>query len=102
MTRATVNIIDSGFEPVRKAVSPGAAVVWKNVGTADYEIRSVRFHDVAVDWQFRTQTFPSGDSTDYVINEEGVYECYCGARSEDVCDVVLVGDVALSDSLPCE
>lgn len=102
MTGATIEITDTGFEPVRKAVLPGTTVVWKNVGTADYEIRSVRFHDVAADWQFRTQTFQSGDSTVYAFDEEGIYEYYCGSRGKDVCGVVLVGDVSLSDSLPCE
>ncbi|WP_137285865.1 cupredoxin domain-containing protein [Halorussus salinisoli] len=92
MVRATIEITDDGFEPVREAVSPGTTVVWQNGGTADYAIRSVRFHDVAVDWQFRTQTFQPGDSAVYTFDEEGIYEYYGGSRGENVCGVVLVGD----------
>ncbi len=102
MAGTTIEITDGGFDPVRNAVSPGTTVVWKNVGTADYAIRSVRFHDAAADWQFRTQTLQPGDSAVYTFDEEGIYEYYCGSRGEDVCGIVLVGDVSLSDSLPCE
>lgn len=102
MAGATSEITDDGFEPARKVVSPGTTVVWKNVGTADYAICSGQFHDVTADWQFRTQTLLPGNGTVYAFDEKGIYENYCWSRGKDVCDVVLVGDVSLSDSLPRE
>lgn len=102
MAGTRIEITDAGFEPVRNAVSPGTTVVWKNLGTADYAIRSVQFHDVTADWQLRTQTVQPGDSAVYTFDEVGICESYCGSRGEDVCGVVLVGDVSMSDSLPCE
>lgn len=102
MARATVEMQDEAFNPVRKAVASGTTVVWKNVGTAAHVVDSVQFHDVADEWQFRTQTLRPGDSAIYAFDQEGIYEYYCGLQGESMCGVILVGDISLSDSLPCE
>lgn len=62
----------------------------------------MQFHDVARVWQFRTQPLESGDSAVYAFDQEGIYEYYCRLQGKDMCGVVLVGDVTLSDPLPCE
>lgn len=102
MARETVEITDNTFDPVRKTVSPGTTVVWKNVGTVDHAISSVQFHDVARVGQFRTQPLESGDSAVYAFDQEEIYEYYCRLQGKDMCGVVLVGDVSLSEPLPCE
>lgn len=102
MARARIEMTDEEFDPVRTAVDPETTVVWKNVGTVDHALDSVQFHDVASDWQFRTQTLRPGDSAVYTFDDEGIYEYYCRLQGEDACGVVLVGDVSLSESLPCE
>lgn len=102
MVRAIVEIQDEVFDPVRKEVAPGTTVVWKNVGSTANIIDSIQFHDVADEWQFRTQTLQPGDSAVYAFEQEGIYEYYCGLHGKSACGVVLVGDVSLSVSLPCE
>ncbi|MFC6764553.1 cupredoxin domain-containing protein [Natrinema soli] len=102
MAQETVKMEEYSFDPVRKTVSPDTAVVWKNVGSASHVVDSVQFHDVADQWQLRTQVLRSGDSAVYEFSEEGIYEYYCGLQGEDMCGVVLVGDVSLSKRLPCE
>lgn len=102
MARATVEMNDEAFDPIRKTIAPGTTVVWKNTGSADHVVDSVQFHDAADQWQFRTQTLRPGDSAVYAFDQEGIYEYYCGLQGEETCGVILVGDVSLSDSLPCE
>lgn len=102
MTRATIEMKDEAFDPIRKTVAPGTTVVWKNTGSADHVVESVQFHDAADQWQFRTQTLRPGDSAVYAFDQEGIYEYYCGLHGEGTCGVILVGDVSLPESLPCE
>ena len=102
MARATVEMTDETFNPIRKTVAPGTTVVWKNVDSASHVVDSVQFHDSADEWQLRTQTIRSGDSAVYAFEEEGIYEYYCGLQGEEMCGAILVGDVSLSSSLPCE
>lgn len=102
MGRATVEMDDRAFDPVRKQVPTGTTVVWRNTGSADHVVDSVQFHDIADQWQFRTQALRSGDSTVYTFDQEGIYEYYCGLQGETMCGVILVGDVSLPESLPCE
>ncbi|MFC4989307.1 cupredoxin domain-containing protein [Saliphagus infecundisoli] len=90
---------DEAFDPVQKTVAPGTTVVWKNTGLADHLVDSVQFHDAADQWQFRTQTLRSGDSAVYAFDQEGVYEYYCGLQGEEMCRVILVGDVSLSSAM---
>lgn len=102
MTRATVEMEDDTFAPVRKTVPLGTTVIWKNVGSADHIVDSVQFHDSAEQWNFRTQVLRPGDSAVYTFNQDGIYEFYCGLQGKDMCGVILVGDVSLAESLPCE
>lgn len=100
MARTTVELTDESFNPVRTTVAPGTTIVWENTGSTDHVIDSVRFHDTATHWQFRTQPLPPGDSAIYTFDHEGIYEYYCGLHGEDTCGVILVGDVSLPSSLP--
>lgn len=102
MAHAMVEIEEDTFNPIRKRIAPGTTVVWKNVGSAAHVVDSVQFHDVAEEWQFRTQTLRPGDSAVYAFDQEGIYEYYCGLQGDSMCGMILVGDVSLSDSLPCE
>lgn len=102
MVRSTVEIDDDTFRHMRKRVEPGTTVVWRNVGSTSHVVDSVQFHETADQWQFRTQTLRLGDSSVYTFDEDGIYEYYCGLQGEDTCGVVLVGDVSLTRSLPCE
>lgn len=87
---------------MRKRAEPGTTVVWRNVGSMSHVVDSVQFHETADQWQFRTQTLRPGDSAVYTFDEDGIYEYYCGLQGENTCGVVLVGDVSLTRSLPCE
>jgi plastocyanin len=102
MGRTTVEIEDESFVPIRKSVPSDTTVVWKTVGDASHVVDSVQFHDTADEWQFRTQTLRSGDSAVYSFDSDGIYEYYCGLQGEEMCGVILVGDISLSESLPCE
>lgn len=93
---------DEAFDPVRKRVALETTVVWKNVGSASHIVDSAQFHGSADEWQLRTQTLRSGDSAVYAFDQEGIYEYCCGFQGEEMCGVILVGDVSLSGSLPCE
>lgn len=102
MPRATVEMEDERFNPIRKDVQPETTVVWRNLGSASHVVDSVQFHGKADEWQFRTQTLRPGDSAVYAFDESGIYEYYCRLYGKEMCGVILVGDVSLSDSLPCE
>lgn len=102
MTREIVKMEKDVFNPVRKTVAIETTVVWKNVSSTAHIVTSVQFHNVAEQWHFRTQTLRPNDSAIYAFDQEGIYEYYCGLQGEDMCGVILVGDVSLSDSLPCE
>lgn len=102
MARDAVNIETDTFDPVRKTVPPDTEVIWKNVGSTSHVIDSVQFHDVADDWQFRTQTLRPGDSAVYRFDSTGIYEYYCGLEGREMFGVILVGDVSLAGQLPCE
>lgn len=43
-----------------------------------------------------------GDTVVYAFEEEGIYEYYCMVYGEEMCEVVVVDDKSLSESLPCE
>lgn len=101
MSRTMVEMKDDTFDPVQKRVTPGTAVVWKNVGPADHVVHSIQFHDVAERWNFRTQTLRPGDSAVYAFDQKGIYEYYCWLQGDDMCGAILVGDVSLPNSLPC-
>ena len=102
MGRATVEMREETFEPVKKAVEPGTTVVWRNTGSADHDVTSVQFHDTAEKWSFSTQTLRSDDSVVYAFDEEGIYEYFCSLHGEEMCGAILVGDVSLDAALPCE
>lgn len=102
MARTTVEIDEDGFDPVRASVAPGTTVVWRNVGATAHVVDSVQFHDAAERWQLRTDTLRTDDSVAYAFDDEGIYEYYCRLEGDDCCGAILVGDVSLDESLPCE
>lgn len=102
MARETIEMETDAFDPVRKTVALDPKVVWKNVGSTSHVIDSVRFHDEADDWQFRTQTIRPGDGAVHHFGSEGIYEYYCGLEGREMCGAILVGDVSLSEPLRCE
>lgn len=100
--RETVAIWDGEFDPRRLSVPVETAVVWRNGDTADHRIVSGQFHGPAEDWHFRSQSLRQGDSVVYSFDTEGVYEYFCRIQGESMCGTILVGDVNLTRSLPCE
>ncbi|WP_227356061.1 cupredoxin domain-containing protein [Haladaptatus salinisoli] len=102
MTRATVEMHQQTFDPVKNAVTPGTTVVWKNTSSVDHDVTSVQFHDTAEKWSFSTQTLRPDDSVVYTFDDAGIYEYFCSLHGEEMCGAILVGDVSLDASLPCE
>lgn len=102
---ATVIAADNQFDPVRLSVAPGTTVTWDNRESGTYgshSVKSAQFHETAAKWSFE-KDLPKGGSVSHTFDEAGVYEYYCTVHGEgSMCGVVLVGDVSLSKSLPCE
>ena len=96
---------DTGAEPREATVDPGTEVTWRNeiMGPGQHEtIVSTRLHEDAVSWEFEGELETYGDEVSHTFADPGIYT-YAGARrGEDcICGAILVGDVELTDSLPC-
>jgi plastocyanin len=102
---ATVVASNHEFDPLRLSVEPGTTVVWENreSGTyASHSVTSAKFHETATSWSFDEQ-LGKNESVSHTFEISGVYEYYCTIHGEGtMCGVVLVGDVSLSGTLPCE
>jgi plastocyanin len=97
-----VEMRSTSFDPLRASVEPGTTVEWVNEDGFDHDVTAEQFHDVAADWDF-SEALAAGESTTYTFEEAGVYEYYCTIHGEEnMCGAVLVGDVSLDQSLPCE
>lgn len=91
------------FEPQVAEVHVGGLVRWANHDDADHEVTSARFHDAAAVWEFSSGVLGTTDIVSTHFHEKGVYEYYCSIHGrESHCGAVLVGDVELPGSLPCE
>lgn len=100
---STVRMVDTTFDPIRLSVSPGTTVTWVNEDAVAHTVDAAQFHDVATKWSFSSGTVESGESVTYTFAEKGIYEYYCTIHGKStMCGVVLVGDVSLGKSLPCE
>jgi plastocyanin len=98
----TVRIEGFSYNPTRAEVPPGTTVTWVNEGGAPHDVTATTFVGKAADWDL-SERLSGGGSTEYTFEEPGVYQYYCtihGRRA--VCGAVLVGDVSLSSSMPCE
>ena len=99
---ATVTAVDVSFDPVRLEVEPGSTVEWVNEDSFAHDVTSEQFHDVAADWDV-AMSLPAGATVSNTFESEGIYEYYCSIHGQsNQCGVVLVGDVSLDESLPCE
>ncbi|MFC7203953.1 plastocyanin/azurin family copper-binding protein [Haloferax namakaokahaiae] len=91
------------FSPLRLSIDPGTTVVWENREGLSHNVRAQQFHDVATDWEFRSETVGRDGRIAYEFEREGIYEYDCGIHgSRAMCGVVLVGDVTFEETLPCE
>jgi plastocyanin len=98
-----VGISGSTFAPMRLSVEPGAEVTWRNDDAYSHTLSAGQFHDKAVDWSKNERISPNGGQAKHTFEEAGVYEYYCSIHGKsEMCGVVLVGDVSLDASLPCE
>jgi plastocyanin len=89
--------------PMRLSVEPGAEVTWRNDDAYSHTLSAGQFHDKAVDWSKNERISPNGGQAKHTFEEAGVYEYYCSIHGKsEMCGVVLVGDVSLDASLPCE
>lgn len=98
----TVRVADFSFEPVRATVSAGTTVTWVNDDGVSHDVTATAYDDAAADWEF-AERLSGGASTEYTFEDPGVYQYLCtihGRRS--MCGAVLVGDVSLPSSMPCE
>ncbi|MFB6112483.1 MAG: plastocyanin/azurin family copper-binding protein [Halodesulfurarchaeum sp.] len=99
---ASVSAADTSFDPVRLSVEPGTTVTWSNTDPYGHDVTSAQFHDSATDWSF-SRTLPPGGTVSHTFDSSGVYEYYCTVHGRStMCGVVMVGDVSLEKSLPCE
>jgi plastocyanin len=99
---ATVAAVDVTFDPLRLEVEPGTTVEWVNEDDFAHDVTSEQFHDVAADWDV-AMDLPGGATVSNTFESEGIYEYYCTIHGQsNQCGVVLVGDVSLDESLPCE
>lgn len=93
----------STFDPIRLSVEPGTEVTWQNEDSYTHTVDSDQFHEKAADWTKDARMSANGGQTKHTFDEEGVYEYYCTIHGkEKMCGAVLVGDVSLDESLPCE
>lgn len=98
----TVKMANTSFDPVRASVDVGTTVEWVNEDGFDHDVTAEQFHDAAVDWTF-SETLSGGETTTFTFDSTGVYEYYCTIHGKgNMCGAVLVGDVSLDQSLPCE
>lgn len=98
----TVTAVDSLFDPIRLEVEPGATVEWTNEDNFAHDVTSGQFNDVAADWN-AAMDLPAGATVSNTFESEGIYEYYCTIHGQsNQCGVVLVGNVSLDASLPCE
>jgi plastocyanin len=98
-----IEIRDDAFVPRVAEVHTGGLVRWANHDTRDHEVTSAQFHDSATAWEFSSGVLGKTDIVTHRFEEAGVYEYYCSIRGrERTCGAVLVGDVELPGSLPCE
>ncbi|MFQ3294508.1 MAG: plastocyanin [Halobacteriales archaeon] len=98
----TVELEGFAFGPVRASIAPGETVRWVNRDNAEHNVTSAQFHDSAESWSF-SRSLSGGASASQTFESPGVYEYYCTIHGESsMCGVILVGDVSLSNDLPCE
>jgi len=102
-TTATVEIENIAFVPERLSIEPRTTVEWVNRDGYPHDVQSAQFHHTAASWNHYSGNLGEGDTSEFTFDAGGVYEYYCtthGRRS--MCGAVLVGDVSLDRTLPCE
>jgi plastocyanin len=98
-----VYVRQSGFDPVRTSVDPGTTVRWINVDDRPHAVEPARATERAAAWTLTEGDLDPATMTDHEFEEPGVYEYRCpDCGGEAACGVVLVGDVDLAATLPCE
>lgn len=99
----TVVAESSSFKPLRLSVEPGVEVKWENEDSYAHTVDSAQFHDEARQWDKSKRISANGGETTSTFDEAGVYEYYCTIHGKSkMCGAILVGDVSLDASLPCE
>lgn len=99
-----IEVTDDAFVPMRLRVEPGTEVTWHNVGGIMHSVEDELFNpQLATEWSFYSMDFPRGARASHTFEEPGAYEYDCGVHGkENMCGVVLVGDVRYGETLPCE
>lgn len=97
-----VEMQDISFNPVRAEIGAGATVKWTNNDGFDHDVTSAQFHDKAASWDI-AKTLGGGESVTHTFDSSGVFEYKCTIHGKsEMCGAILVGDVSLEKSLPCE
>lgn len=99
----TVAVTGSTFDPLRLSVEPGTEVLWQNEDAYAHAVVADQFHDKAADWSMNSRIIANTGQATHTFEEAGVYEYYCSIHeASEMCGAILVGDVSLEESLPCE
>ncbi|SHG84186.1 cupredoxin domain-containing protein [Halobaculum gomorrense] len=102
-TTATVELRGSAFTPLRLSVDPPVTVEWVNRDPYAHNVKSAAFHETAAEWDYFSGNYGEGESASHTFRRPGVYEYFCTIHGTGaMCGAVLVGDVSLDASLPCE
>lgn len=97
----TVTIARTDYDPVRVSIDPGQAVEWVNESEWDHTVSSYG-KEYSESWDF-DEPLELDSSLGYRFEEEGVYLYRCTVHTrQSMCGAVLVGDVSLDETLPCE
>lgn len=100
---STVVADGSQFKPLRLSVDPGTEVQWQNKDSYSHTVDAAQFHDKAKQWDKSQRISANGGQASHTFEEPGVYEYFCKVHGKSkMCGAVLVGDVSLDASLPCE
>lgn len=98
-----VRAAGTAFNPIRLSVEPGTTVIWDNEDSVPHTVVSAEFTEQATAWEYDKRMTASGGGAEFTFEEEGVYEYFCDIHGEEsMCGAILVGDVSLDASLPCE
>jgi len=98
----TFTLENRAVDPLTLSIDSGETVAWQNEDNQVHHIVSRQFHDSAASWDFGRDVSTQLQVT-HTFEEAGIYEFACEIHGQQrMCGAVLVGDVSLDASLPCE
>ncbi|MFB6268076.1 MAG: plastocyanin/azurin family copper-binding protein [Halodesulfurarchaeum sp.] len=80
---ATVEAVNTRFDPARLSVAPGTTVKWVNTDSFGHDVTSAQFHESAASWDYSAQLSGGGGTATHTFQDPGVYEYYCTIKRGD-------------------